>query len=453
MSVSFGTRASGLTDDSEKGGSADEASEEKSSILYKSNESQETADDLERAAFSHVLDDEGRPLSETFGRLPRKVLEKYNPEMHAQWKRALAAVEVRSELVQMLKRVKLFSPTSFKLRELIVDYLLPVQFCKGEYVTEQGDKDHSLVVIVTGRGELWKRMKTGPGIPGGERKLGDLTPGASAGENLILGLVNEWACSILAKETLTGLVITRDSLHLVQTKVSAFEVFDTRFLNQAIKLRNMVDTQNSCMTEYFVKTFRGISSSLLEELGKQLELKVFLEGDRIMKEGEYGECMYILEHGTVSVDMQGSKVARYGRGKVFGEMAVLGSVGANSSEAGHQQLDSMRTASVTCVSLLCVVKVLFAPVFQQLLENFPGEIARFDQYYISRQTHNDLEETRKGLQALDEFYGIVHPFRDPIYSAAADSKQRSGSQRKTKLFTVGAPRIADVLCTQEKQNI
>ena len=65
-------------------------------------------------------------------------------------------------------------------------------------------------------------MKTGPGIPGGERKLGDLTPGASAGENLILGLVNEWACSILAKETLTGLVITRDSLHLVQTKVCAF---------------------------------------------------------------------------------------------------------------------------------------------------------------------------------------------------------------------------------------
>merc|ERR1719487_1391811 len=123
----------------------------------------------------------------------------------------------------------------------------------------------------------------------------------------------------------------------------------------------MVDAGNLCMTEYFVKTFKGISGGLLKELGRQLEVKIFLEGDRIMKEGEYGDCMYILEHGTVLVDVQGSQVAKFGRGKVFGEMAVLGSVGATSS--GHQQLDSMRTASVTCVSMLCVVKVLFAPVF------------------------------------------------------------------------------------------
>lgn len=228
---------------------------------------------------------------------------------------------------------------------------------------------------------------------------------------------------------------------------------EKQFMTTAMRLNSMVPLEENggsgAMVEYFTKSFKGISPALLKELSKDLEVKLFLDGDRIMKEGEYGNCMYILEYGAVLVEMQGEKLARFGRGKVFGEMAVLGSLGASS--AGHQ-LDSMRTATVSCVSMIAVVKVLFASAFHNLLENYPGEMSRFDQYYISRQTQNDLLEIRNGLQQLDDFYGVAYPLRDPIYTA--DSKKRSGGNtQKTKLFKVGEPRIADVLCTHEKQGL
>lgn len=72
-----------------------------------------------------------------------------------------------------------------------------------------------------------------------------------------------------------------------------------------------------------VHIFREADEFFKREVIRQLELIIFLPGDYIIRQGEYGDCMYFMSFGEVEVSVDGQTVARLAAGSAFGESALL----------------------------------------------------------------------------------------------------------------------------------
>jgi CPA1 family monovalent cation:H+ antiporter len=71
-----------------------------------------------------------------------------------------------------------------------------------------------------------------------------------------------------------------------------------------------------------VPMLAGLSEPRLKELGRLLEPRLALPGERIVKSGRTGDEMYFIVSGAVEVILDESRV-RLGTGEFFGEMALL----------------------------------------------------------------------------------------------------------------------------------
>jgi voltage-gated potassium channel len=72
-----------------------------------------------------------------------------------------------------------------------------------------------------------------------------------------------------------------------------------------------------------VELFRGADEIFLRESVTLLRTRVFLPDEFIIRQGEYGDCMYFLTGGEVEVLVNGNKVAVLGPGSPFGETALV----------------------------------------------------------------------------------------------------------------------------------
>jgi voltage-gated potassium channel len=72
-----------------------------------------------------------------------------------------------------------------------------------------------------------------------------------------------------------------------------------------------------------VALFRDASESFIREVVQLLQPIVFLPHDFIIRQGEYGDCMYFLTSGDVEVLVNDVRVASLGQGSPFGETALL----------------------------------------------------------------------------------------------------------------------------------
>lgn len=72
-----------------------------------------------------------------------------------------------------------------------------------------------------------------------------------------------------------------------------------------------------------VELFRGADELFIREAMQLLKSEVFLPGEYIIRQGEYGDCMYFLTSGTVQVVADGIEIARLGPGSPFGETALI----------------------------------------------------------------------------------------------------------------------------------
>ncbi|GAB1483557.1 hypothetical protein MASR2M78_23730 [Treponema sp.] len=80
-----------------------------------------------------------------------------------------------------------------------------------------------------------------------------------------------------------------------------------------------------------VELFRGADELFIRESVQLLRPRVFLPGEYIIREGEYGDCMYFLTGGEVRVLVKGNEVARLGPGSPFGETALVENLHRNAS--------------------------------------------------------------------------------------------------------------------------
>ena len=91
-----------------------------------------------------------------------------------------------------------------------------------------------------------------------------------------------------------------------------------------------------------VGLFKDANEIFIREVVQLLQSMVFLPDDDIIRQGEYGDCMYFLSSGDVEVLVSGQKVAQLGAGSPFGEAALLQGEKRNASVRALSYCDVYR---------------------------------------------------------------------------------------------------------------
>src|SRR5262249_12590026 len=100
--------------------------------------------------------------------------------------------------------------------------------------------------------------------------------------------------------------------------------------------------------------FAGLPPDAIWSLAEQLENRVTASGEGIVRQGDPGDCFYLVRTGSVAVIRDGRRIAKLGAGDSFGEVALLAS--------------TPRTATVRALeqtSLLVLTRDAFQRVAQE----------------------------------------------------------------------------------------
>ncbi|MBI4567327.1 MAG: cyclic nucleotide-binding domain-containing protein [Planctomycetes bacterium] len=95
----------------------------------------------------------------------------------------------------------------------------------------------------------------------------------------------------------------------------------------------------------------------LVEIAERLEHRAYAPGDVIIRQGDIGDRFYIIESGTVRIDLteagQTRVIDRLSRGEYFGEIALMQSVPRTASCAAESQVSCLTLDAATFGGYLC----------------------------------------------------------------------------------------------------
>jgi len=91
-----------------------------------------------------------------------------------------------------------------------------------------------------------------------------------------------------------------------------------------------------------VPLFKNASEIFIREVIQLLEPLVFIPGDYLIRQGEFGDCMYFISSGEIEVLVNDIKVATLGAGAFFGETALIKGEKRNASIRSNTYCDVYR---------------------------------------------------------------------------------------------------------------
>jgi small-conductance mechanosensitive channel/CRP-like cAMP-binding protein len=135
-----------------------------------------------------------------------------------------------------------------------------------------------------------------------------------------------------------------------------------------------------------------LPSAAHRALAAGAEVRLFAPGEVIVTEGEASAEMFVIDRGTVAVELvragRSMTVARLGAGKFFGEMALM------TGEA--------RKATVRALTE-CALIVIARDVFQQTIATVPGVVEKMSGLLAVRQAElEEIETSRPTLEPMQE---------------------------------------------------
>ena len=165
--------------------------------------------------------------------------------------------------------------------------------------------------------------------------------------------------------------------------VSDSEVLGT--LPSALSVDVLVFLNNDILQK--VEFFKGVKEIFIREVVGMLTTEAFTPGDYIIREGEFGTCMYFLTNGSVDVIVNDNKVASLGTGSPFGEMALV---------SGDKRNASIRA------STYCDVYVLQRASFDQLRSRYEDFDKRVVDITEQRAAANRKAKEERERKAAEE---------------------------------------------------
>jgi voltage-gated potassium channel len=160
------------------------------------------------------------------------------------------------------------------------------------------------------------------------------------------------------QKSVSSISITEELPHTLSMEISLF-------LNKAILEK--------------VSLFKNANEIFIREIVQLLRPMVFLPDDYIIRQGEFGDCMYFLSNGDVEVLVNGAHVASLGQGSPFGETALI---------QGEKRMASIRALSY------CDVYKLSKDDFDALRGRYPDFDAQVKKV-VEERIKDTQEKTQK----------------------------------------------------------
>lgn len=227
---------------------------------------------------------------------------------------------------QFLKSVSILAPLTDEQRDALCTTLEEVNFKDGEVVVQQSQPADALYFIR--KGNVNVMIKTDWSADGHGKKVGEMKAGEFFGENAVSGEEKPTrAATICTCGPVEMLKLTRENF--ASTIGDLAETLKYNFNQKVLGGMEM---------------FKVLSESERQILIDALQEVRFLEGDKIIKQGEEGKAFYIIKSGTVCVSA-GTEILKdgMGTGAYFGEMAILNNAPRMATVTA--------TADTTCMEL------------------------------------------------------------------------------------------------------
>jgi len=206
--------------------------------------------------------------------------------------------KARKLIMSAIKGNLLFEGLSVEHKNLIIDQMWKTEVKQGTSVIEQGDRGDNVYVVEDGTFDIY--VKAGDT----QRKVAVRGKGTCFGELALMYNAPRAATVTAATDCWVWAV--------------------DRFTFRRI-LANVSDGQLHEYEEFLinVELLAPLSGRERAKIAEALEEVEFAPGEDIVKQGEQGDTMFILRHGTVRCSIDGEEVKVYAPGEYFGERALL----------------------------------------------------------------------------------------------------------------------------------
>lgn len=251
--------------------------------------------------------------------------------------------------IPLFPDIPLFSDLSTEEFDRVVKSLTSTKVQKGSKIIEEGDEGSSLFIVSIGEVQVMKKLDDKV-VP-----IAQLRDGDFFGEfGFFSGAMRQ--ASVIATTETDLMEINKDDMDKIVGEFPSIKEKLNKLYTQRV-LENLLLTS---------PLFRPLKPEERKNLASVFEYQAFEENAGIIKEGDEGDCMYVMQSGEVSVhttDPMGDKVglATLKAGDFFGEMSLIQS--------------KPRTANVTALTPVEVM-MLNKDDFDNLIDKYPaiGEV-------------------------------------------------------------------------------
>lgn len=180
------------------------------------------------------------------------------------------------------------------------------------------------------------------------------------------------------------------------------------------------------MKDFFEKVFEGIGKKEANELEKIFEEVSFQENQTIVKEGEYGEELYILKEGHALVTKKEKVLASLAPGDIIGEMSLEGNT-RSANVVAVERTNLLRSKSKDFYKLLSKNPKITICLLRTLSER----LREVDEQIVEKTRQ---EERLAVLGRLGST--IIHDLKSPLSAVRgyANILENMGGEEKVKKY-------------------
>ena len=285
------------------------------------------------------------------------------------------------QIDELIERSSLFRFLPDDQRPMLRSLLRAERFDFGEVIVRQGEEATAYYIVANGRARVVKETQNGEDL-----SLTTLRPGDEFGE-----------LALISGGTRNATVRCSTAVEVLRLDRKDFLPLLARFpeLKGSLELTARYRALHGFLYEF--SNFGRLSARAMRGLIEKLAPAVFAKGEMILREGEPGGPMFIVQKGRVRVfanrNGRSRNLAFYREGDFFGELSILnGSPRAASAEALTEcQLLALKPQAVS------ELEEEF-PEFRRLLEE------RLAQYEADTEARVPLDFTEERLPAETEVH-------------------------------------------------
>lgn len=271
------------------------------------------------------------------------------------WRRRPSVID-QSGIVAQLQDLPLFSHFHEKHLMRIIEASEITDLPDRTYVAHSGEPANELFILLAG--EVCVTYNSG--LKKWDTVLG---PVSIFGESALLDV---------GAQSLE--VVTKAASRIMEIPVKKIR----EIARESHSIRELEDFRNAILVNQFFTSspvFRTLSQSSIDFLSNRGALEYLDHGQIVFRQGDTGDCLYLLMRGSVDVQVHGMHVSQLNQGSYFGEIALIANI--------------PRTATV-CTREPCVFFKISADAFWDVLvQNL--DLAVFIETISENRLREDLE--------------------------------------------------------------